>query len=76
LVNTQSFHGFGRMLQYVGGVDSGHAYVYEGWFINGLSEGVGRKISQDGTIYTGTFRFGMENGEGVKIRKTEGEVET
>lgn len=76
MVNTQSFHGFGRMLQYVGGVDSGHAYVYEGWFINGLPEGVGRKVSQDGTIYTGKFRFGLENGEGVKIRKTEGEVET
>ena len=60
------------MLQYIGGVDSGHAYVYEGWFINGLPEGVGRKVNQDGTVYTGTFRFGLENGEGVRVAKTEG----
>ena len=50
--------------------------MYEGWFINGLAEGVGRKVSQDGTVYTGKFKFGLENGEGVKVLKTEGEVET
>ena len=36
LVTSQNFHGFGRILQYQGGKDSGQAYVYEGWFVNGL----------------------------------------
>jgi hypothetical protein len=75
LLNSQNFHGFGRILQYIGGPDSGNAYIYEGWFINGLPEGMGRKISEDGTIYYGKFRFGLENGEGTKTLKTDGEVE-
>ena len=44
LVTSQNFHGFGRVLQYQGGKDSGQAYVYEGWFVNGLAQGYGRKL--------------------------------
>ena len=70
LVNSQNFHGFGRILQYQDGKDSGNAYVYEGWFINGLPQGWGRKICQDGTVYLGQFRFGLENGKGIKVTKS------
>ncbi len=28
---------------------------------------MGRKINQDGTIYEGSFRFGLENGEGERV---------
>ena len=66
LINSQTYHGFGRILQYQGGKDSGNAYIYEGWFINGLPQGIGRKVYQDGTIYEGQFRFGLENGEGER----------
>lgn len=78
LVNTQTYHGFGRILQYQGGRDSGNAYIYEGWFINGLAQGIGRKIYQDGMIYEGHFRFGLENGEGERdfvVTHAENELE-
>ena len=66
-MNTQNFHGFGRILQYIGGKDSGNAYVYEGWFINGLPQGMGQKVLQNGSVYLGEFRFGLENGQGEMI---------
>lgn len=56
-------------MRYIGGIDSGDAYVYEGWFVNGLPQGHGRKIDMDGTIYTGKFKFGLEDGEGHRISK-------
>lgn len=64
LLKNQAFHGFGRILQYQGGPYSGNAYVYEGWFINGLPHGYGRKVSEDGTLFEGNFMFGLENGLG------------
>lgn len=67
LVTSQNFHGFGRVLQYQGGKDSGQSYVYEGWFVNGLAQGYGRKIQQDGTFYEGQLRFGLEHGEGERV---------
>jgi hypothetical protein len=76
LVNSQNFHGFGRILQYQDGKDSGNAYVYEGWFINGLPQGYGRKIDQDGCTYHGQFRFGLENGQGIRtFQKNDGDNE-
>ena len=61
-------------MRYVGGEDSNAAYVYEGWFINGLPQGYGRKIESDGTFYNGKFRFGLENGEGERrTKRAEGE---
>jgi len=64
LTKNQTFHGFGRILQYQGGPNSGNAYVYEGWFVNGLPHGFGRKISEDGSHFEGNFMFGLENGVG------------
>jgi hypothetical protein len=28
---------------------------------------MGRKITEDGTVYTGTFRFGLEYGQGERV---------
>jgi hypothetical protein len=70
LLNSQNFHGFGRILQYQDGKDSGNAYVYEGWFINGLPQGWGRKTLQNGAVYLGQFRFGLENGDGMRVTKS------
>jgi hypothetical protein len=53
LINTQNFHGFGRLLQFLGAKESGSTFVYEGWFINGLPHGFGRKIWEDGSHYEG-----------------------
>lgn len=64
LTKNQVFHGFGRLLQYQGGPNSGNAYVYEGWFINGLPHGYGRKINEDASRFEGNFLFGLENGVG------------
>ena len=74
IVNTQNFHGFGRIMQWLGGQDNtGNCYVYEGWFINGLPQGWGRKIEYDGTSFIGKFRFGLEDGEGVRVFKEQDE---
>ena len=77
MAHSQNFHGFGRILQFQDGKESGNAYVYEGWFINGLPQGFGRRIDQDGCTYIGQFRFGLENGNGVRVfQKNDGENET
>ena len=37
---------------------------------------MGRKIQEDGTIYNGSFRFGLENGAGEKnLKKPDSEIE-
>ena len=43
------------------------SFMYEGWFVNGLPQGFGRKIHFDGTVYTGEFKLGLEDGEGEKV---------
>lgn len=73
IVNTQNFHGFGRLFHYGGGTDMTNAYVYEGWFINGLPQGMGRKVLFEGTVYIGKFRFGLEHGDGIRHSKTSDE---
>ena len=63
-------------MRHVGGEDSDAAYMIEGWFINGLPQGYGRKIESDGTLYNGKFRFGLENGEGERRIKRAGGEDT
>ena len=52
LLNSQNFHGFGR-LSMSKRSESESAFVYEGWFVNGLPQGFGRKVYEDGSVYEG-----------------------
>ena len=67
-MNTSIFQGFGRLYKYLGSRDGDNSFIYEGWFVNGLPQGFGRKVLEDGSYeYIGEFKLGMEDGKGTSI---------